>query len=59
MSSLAKKIKRAESMDVVDDCLLELKALIALCGKRIQELEAEEVDRRLTEIMPPEINDLG
>jgi hypothetical protein len=58
MSSLAKKIKRAES-DVVDDCLLELKALIALCGKRIQELEAEEVDRRLTEIMPPEINDLG
>jgi hypothetical protein len=35
------------------------KALIALAGKRIQELEAEEVDRRLTEIMPPEINDLG
>jgi hypothetical protein len=51
MSSLAKKIKRAENMDVIDDCLEEVAALPALASKRVRELEAEEWDRRLDDMI--------
>jgi hypothetical protein len=47
MPSLAKRIKRAPNIDAVNDCLAELGALIALAGKRIDELKAEEWDPRL------------
>jgi hypothetical protein len=62
MSSLALKIQNARNLWEVDDCLVELKglkALIRLAGKRIKELEAEEMERRAAELMPPQLRDLG
>ena len=53
MSALAKRIKRAESIEVINACLVELQDLLALASKRIQEREAKEVDRRLDEEMWP------
>jgi hypothetical protein len=55
MSSLAKKIKNAPDLETVNDCLKELASLIALASKRVEELEAEELDRRITEAMSPDI----
>jgi hypothetical protein len=51
MSALAKKIKRAESMHVIDECLEEIAAALALASKRVQELEAEEWDRRFDDMI--------
>jgi hypothetical protein len=59
MSSLARKIKNAPNMDVVDACIAELQALAALASKRIKELEAEELDRSLAEEMWPGLKDLA
>jgi len=36
-------------MDVIDECLEELAALLALASQRVRELEAEELDRRIDE----------
>jgi hypothetical protein len=58
MSSLAKKIKRAPDLPAVYNCLDELQALIALAGRRIKELEAEEVEQRIAETMSADFSEI-
>jgi hypothetical protein len=55
MSSLAKRIKGADTEEAIDDCLRELAALVALADQRIKELVAEELDRRIDDAMWPDI----
>jgi hypothetical protein len=52
-SALAKRIKRADTEEAINDCLRELAALLALADQRVKELVAEELDRRIDEEMWP------
>lgn len=61
MSSLALKIQNARNITELDNCLVEMMALIRLAAERAEEFQAadEELDRLIAETMPDELKDLG